>query len=237
MGDEHDIHDLAAPYALAALEGAELARFERHLDSCATCLEEVVSLQATAAALALDVDASDPPPLLRERILEAARDERPGTVVSLRRRRWVLPATAALAAAAALAAVAVGIWTISLSDDLAHERSARRAEARAAAILADPSSVRYPLSGARGQVVVTRGGDAALVVSGLGRAPRGKTYELWVVSGERPRPAGTFQSGRPSSLVALEQKVPHGAKVAVSLERAGGSPRLTGRLLFAAQTA
>ena len=109
-------------------------------------------------------------------------------------------------------------------------------DARATTVLSDPTAVRFPLAGAPGHVVVTRSRAAALVVSNLRRAPSGKTYELWVVAALQPRPAGIFSGGGKRSLVALTRKVPHGARVAVSLEPAGGSRQVTGTLLFSAQT-
>ena len=62
------IHDLAGAYALDALDGAELARFERHLATCRTCPDEVRGFTATAAALGLAA-AATPPPSLKGRVL------------------------------------------------------------------------------------------------------------------------------------------------------------------------
>jgi anti-sigma-K factor RskA len=60
----------------------------------------------------------------------------------------------------------------------------------------------------------------------------GTVYELWVIDGDRPQPAGLFRG----SLATLTRPVPPGAVVAVSLEPAGGSPRPTGPLLLQAET-
>ena len=45
-------HDLAAPYALDALDESERSAFERHLAECADCRTEVEGLQEATAALA-----------------------------------------------------------------------------------------------------------------------------------------------------------------------------------------
>jgi anti-sigma-K factor RskA len=230
-------HHLVAAYALGALEGAEHERFQNHLLGCTRCRDELPALEEAAAALAFDVDRPEPPIALRARIVDAAKDERvPDGVVPLLRRRWIVPAAAGVAAAAVCAAIGFGVWSITLSRDLDRERSARRLDDRAVGVLADPTAVRYALVGARGEVVVTRARDAALVVSGLQHAPVGKTYELWVVIARQTRPAGLFPGGGRRSLVALTKKVPKGAQVGVSLEPAGGSARLTGSILFGAQT-
>ena len=85
--------------------------------------------------------------------------------------------------------------------------------------------------------MVAPGSEAALVVARLAEAPRGQTYELWVVQGDRPRPAGLFRGGGDRTVVALTRRVPRGAQVAVSLEPAGGVDEFSGTLLFGAQTA
>ncbi len=229
-----DLHELAAGYALDALGEDERSAFEEHLSSCTVCEEELASLQGAAAALAYDVYAPPPPGELRERVLGQVRRDRTN-VVPLRP-RWAWP-VAAVAAVAAGAAIGLGIWAVKQSNSLDRERAAHRADARALAIIASPDSTRFPLFGAKGALVVARTGDAALVVSGLRPAPEGKTYEAWVVRGGEPLPAGIFAGGSGRLVVALTRPVPHGAQVAVSLERAGGSQRLTGSMLFGAQTA
>ena len=238
MVDDLDIHALVAPYALGALVGGECDRFERHLEVCGGCRAGLPSFQSAAAALALDVEAAAPPAPLRARIVSAARQERNPSAAGIPppRRRFALPPVASLAAVAACAAVGFGVWAAILSGDRRHEQAVGRTDARALAILSDPTAQRYPLHGARGAVVVTRGRDAALVVSRLGRAPHGRTYELWVVAGQTPQPAGVFAGGGNPAIVALTRRVPSGARVSVSLERAGGSPRLTGRMLFGTGT-
>ena len=63
-----DPHALAGAYALDALDGAERARFERHLASCRTCPGEVRGFAATAAVLGVAA-ALPPPPALKGRVL------------------------------------------------------------------------------------------------------------------------------------------------------------------------
>jgi anti-sigma-K factor RskA len=49
-----------------------------------------------------------------------------------------------------------------------------------------------------------------------------------------PLPAGIFNGGKDAVLL-LNRQVPKGTKVAVSLEPAGGSQKLSGPVLFATQ--
>jgi anti-sigma-K factor RskA len=62
-------------------------------------------------------------------------------------------------------------------------------------------------------------------------APVGKTYEIWVIQAGTPVPAGTFAGGDRVA-VTLTRKIPDGAIVAVTLERAGGVANPTTTPLF-----
>ena len=234
--ESEGIHELTAAYALHALDPVEEREFEEHLRRCSRCQEELASLQETAAALAHGVPAPPPSAALRGRILhqiaEEKRRER-STVVPFRR-RLAFPVAASLAAAAAAVAIGLGIWAGSLSSSLSEERAARAGEEEALAVLANADARRIPLSGAEGVLVVARTGEAALLVSGLARAPEDREYEVWVIENGSPSPAGLF-SGGPSSAVALERHVPDGATVAVTLERRGGVSKPTGIPLLSAE--
>ena len=67
--------------------------------------------------------------------------------------------------------------------------------------------------------------------SGLESLPADQVYELWVIEGETPRPAGLFPGGGGCPPVLLERDVPKGAQVAVTLEPKGGVDQPTGPLL------
>jgi anti-sigma factor RsiW len=231
MNATENMHELVAAYALDALEPEERRAFERHLDECPACREELPGLADSAAGLALAAEPADPPAELRGRILGAARAG--GAVVPFRRR--AIPIVTAVAAVAACAAIGLGIWAATLNGSLSHERDARAADEAALAVLADPAARRVPLSGRTGVLAVRGDGTAALAVASLGRAPSGKTYEAWVVRGQTPAPAGLFrgENGRPT-LVALRLRVPRGSAVAVTVERSGGVSQPTTKPIFSA---
>jgi hypothetical protein len=201
------VHDQAAGFALYALDSGEEARFEQHLRACPGCEDEVERLQTAAAALAFAADLPLPRPALRLRVLDVG-----GRVIALRGRR-ALPVLAA--AATACAALVLGLQTWA---------AGRPAVAGLKA---------YALQGAHGSLLVSRTGEATMVVHGLPSPAEGTVYELWVVRGGRPVAAG-FLRGR---MAVLTQRVAPGASVAVSLEAAGGSRRPTGPLLVRAETA
>ena len=71
MALRQDLHSLAAPYALDALDsGAEQDRFERHLNRCQNCTGEVRGFRETATRLGMAA-ARQPPPEMRDRVMAA----------------------------------------------------------------------------------------------------------------------------------------------------------------------
>jgi anti-sigma-K factor RskA len=227
-----ELHELAAPYALDALDADERERFERHLAECERCSAQLADLQEAVAALAFAVEGPEPSPSLRGRILESARAEDGAKVVPFPRKRWALPAVATIAAVAACAAVGLGIWASSLSNSLDRERSANARNAQAIDLVGEGAQVKALAQGKGGLLVAPGGGRAALVVCGLSSAPAGKTYEAWVIEGKTPRPAGLFRGGSGCAPpVLLEREVPTGAIVAVTLEREGGAQAPTSPIL------
>ncbi len=199
-----DLHDLVAGYALDALDADDRRAFESHLAGCERCRAELAALSEAAGTLAFAVEGATPPPALRGRILAAAREEAP-TVVALRPRRTRLYAGIALAAAAC-AALAIGL-TVSLSGGSSNELS---------------------------MAVSVDNGVAQLTVSGLPAAPAGKAYEIWVIDGGAPKPAGRFPGGD-KAVVPMTQPVSVGSTVAITLERAGGARAPTSRILGSTQ--
>jgi anti-sigma-K factor RskA len=210
------IHELAAAYALDALDPSERREFEAHLASCEQCREELEGLRDAAAALAYVPEGPAPPPALRDRVLERVRAEGSSNVVPLRR-RWALPVAMTVAVAATAAAVVLALWGTNLSNSLDSKNAAL-------GILSDPAARRLAL-GPNSKAVVLPDGRAA-VMSTLSKAPSGKTYELWVIDSGGVKSAGLFPGGR-SSPVLLTRPVPRGAQIGLSLERAGGADRPT----------
>jgi anti-sigma-K factor RskA len=218
---EAGIHELTAGYALDALDPDERREFEAHLDECDRCREDLASFWTVTEALAVGASGRAPSGDLRGRILAAARAEPQVVVPFERRRRRVLPALSTAVAVAAIALVAVGFWALRLASDLDDTRSALERQREAAAVLADPSARTVAFEAGTGRLVVTDDGRAALLVSGLDRAPSGKTYEMWVIEGGTPAPAGLFAGDERA--VPVEGTVDTGDVVAVTIEDEGGA--------------
>jgi anti-sigma factor RsiW len=225
---ETGIHELTAGYALDALEPGERSAYEAHLAGCEQCQQELSSFLETTEALAVAASGPAPSPALRERILAEVRAEAPQNVVSLeprRQRRAAVPVLAAAAAIAAVVALAFGIRAADLSGQLDDSRAALDRAQSSAAVLADPGAQSVDLQAGDGRLVVDTDGRAVLVLDGLGPAPAGKTYEMWVVPGgeiSRASSAGLFSGGGGREILPVEGTVRPGDVVAVTVEPAGG---------------
>ena len=78
--------------------------------------------------------------------------------------------------------------------------------------------------------------EAVLLASGLGPAPQGKAYEVWVIGAGAPVPAGVFQADADGRAVFRLSDVAETARVrtfAVTVEPAAGVPAPTGPMVLA----
>ncbi|MBI1745286.1 MAG: cupin domain-containing protein [Acidobacteria bacterium] len=72
----NSIHDSVANYALGALDGDDLTRFEAHLrEGCAGCLASIRSYEDVLSNLAQKIDPINPPPEVRARLLMKLQTE------------------------------------------------------------------------------------------------------------------------------------------------------------------
>lgn len=71
-----DTHETAALYVTDALRGDERRCFELHVVRCDQCRADLTRLAETAAALAFAIEPVEPPPALRQRVIEAAHAAR-----------------------------------------------------------------------------------------------------------------------------------------------------------------
>ncbi|GHC79292.1 anti-sigma factor [Streptomyces flavofungini] len=231
------VHSLAVPYALDALDPQETRRFERHLEGCPRCTDEVRALAADTVRLAHAASVPAPPDL-RDRILTAVRateQEAPEPVPVVRERggapaRGRAPVLVALAASAAvLALVAVGVLVLALGradDRLGEERAATREIAH---VLAAPDARAAATRDADGRglgVVASRArGQAVVAPSRLGSPPDGRDHQLWVMrAGAAPRSLGLLDGETPVVTDDLNGKA---SSLAVTVEPDGGSVRPT----------
>jgi anti-sigma-K factor RskA len=104
--------DLAA-FVLGALERAEAAAVERHLEGCSRCQEEMRWLQPALQTLPESVERIEPPPQLRESLMAEVRTDARAQTTAERPARgrswgWLLKPAAGFAVIALLVAGVVG---------------------------------------------------------------------------------------------------------------------------------
>jgi anti-sigma-K factor RskA len=165
--------DVAA-YVLDALEAGEARSFGRHLDTCVVCRDELASFQQVVDVLPLSASRRRAPDSLRRRVRAGVRREARLAARASRHRRP--PATLrrpALALGSIVVAVCIAIGVVALASP------------NSAATQTYSAQVTGSSGTAQLRVV---DGAAKLVVRDLRPPPRGHIYEVWLVSGRRPRP-------------------------------------------------
>jgi anti-sigma-K factor RskA len=234
----HDFHLLTGAYAVDALTGDELGEFERHLDHCPPCAEEVRGLRETAARLGLAA-AIEPPPWMREQVLDAANRVRQlppsgtrlltdGSPRPARRLRRRLPRPIAVTAmAAAIVALAV------LQVGTRHQLQQAQARNQSVASVLAASDARIELSspavgGTVTAVVSQHDREAVITAAGMPTPGDAKVYQLWVLSPAGARSVGLLPgSSAGATSPVLADDVQPGDQLAITIEPAGGTKKPT----------
>jgi anti-sigma-K factor RskA len=220
-----DLHTLSGAYAIDALSEEEARQFDRHLEGCPACREEVRELQAAAARMGA-AEALAPPPDLRARVLAAADQvpQQPPRVTrleSFRKRHWSAKLVAAAAAVILAVSGGVAVFLSQRGDNHSVVASPvaevfRAGDARTKTVQTDHGSVTVATSPRLGRMAVRTDGLRAL---------RGKrVYQLWAVHGGTPTSAGLIENPRAGAAMAIPSE---GTTVAITVEPEGGSERPT----------
>ncbi|MFC9847154.1 anti-sigma factor domain-containing protein [Streptomyces sp. NPDC060223] len=240
-----DLHSLAAPYALDALEPGERRRFERHLRDCPLCNDEVRALTEDAVRLAWST-AAPAPAALRDRVLTAVRTtpqeptplhvprasapHQPAYQTARGRAPRFRPLLAPLATTTAAAALVVAslfaVQATRAQDQLDQERAQAREIAH---VLAAPDARAAGDRDAQGRgigVVASASERSAVVtLSGYGTPTGGRVHQLWLMRpDENPRSLGLFDGDTPLVAYGLNTTA---TSLAVTVEPEGGSAQPT----------
>lgn len=249
-----ELQEVAAAFALGALEEREQHDVESHIAICQRCRAEVDAQREVVALLAFAAPAVEPKRMasLRSRILDDAARVRPSSVTRstpvtaiLAVRSWNRAATWLAAASLFIAVVAGAGWLKSQRD----EQQLAAALARTEQSLAQRDSVLSNFFGPMVHVVSLseRENDKpqarvfwnhtkktfVITAFNVPPAPRGKTYQLWAIrKGQAPLSMGTFDtdaSGRALAIVPVGNIADAGYidNCAMTLEPAGGSQQPT----------
>lgn len=209
--------DLSA-YILGALEPDEAAALESHLEDCGRCRDELRWLQPAVDMLPESIEQLDPPPRLRERLLDevgADAGQTPRAAAAAERRRsgggmrrfFLRPAVALGMVALVVAAIAgYSLGIAGRGDDAA------------------TTTVAATGLGELRATLKHSGDEGTLRMTGLRQAPSSHVYQAWVQHDDRIEPASLFDAGRDgTATVALPRSIERADAVMVTIEPRGGS--------------
>jgi len=258
MSNEVQPHEVQpedlALYAVGSLEGTELARMQRHLESCAVCRLELQRLNADVGAFAMAAAPEETPSdHVKQRLLaHVNRVEKREAL----HRAWNWSMAFRIAVVALLAVGAIVGWQDRQSvrqenAQLKQELDKERAESAQAKAIAE--TIKAPDTKSLMLVAVeTKPQPMAhafysqkkacvfLMASNLAPLGPGKMYELWLLpKSGKPIPAGMFQADSGWHAQMLHEGLPpdtDAAGFAITIEPAEGSltpskePFLLGKL-------
>jgi anti-sigma-K factor RskA len=246
MSRTHSEHEEnVGAYLLGALTDLETTAFERHLAGCARCREEVERLRLVADALPRSVTPMEPPPSLKESLMQVVREEaragqaRAEAAPASERREGVELRSAAsergraagvlerilprfprvrpaIAWASAAVLLAVGAVTGYAVGELAGD------DGRTVTAKVDKS--RVPFASASLVVPEDQGKGAILRMHGLPELESNRVYQVWLRRGGAVIPQSLFEVGPDGSgNGAVTETLEDADAVLVTREAAGGA--------------
>ncbi len=247
--------DLAAAYALGALDAGEAAAFEAQLAQDAELAKEVAEYREVAALLALAEPAAEPGSGLRARVLASVPPRTLLAAPTAKARSnwmpWAVAASLLLAAwmGAGRAQVGRKLDTIGAKLDEAYTLLSQRntqveAQQKTLDALLAPGVELYQLTASGDptpgvQLFWNRKRNTAILHSfGVKPLPDNRTYQLWFIEDGKPVPSITFRPSTDGRARVEAIDMPSGGGVtaaAVTEEPLGGSPQPTSAIYLIAK--
>lgn len=253
--DSDDEHLLVGAYAVDAVDEIERVRFERHLQTCESCAQELPELREALARVG-SAEASGPPAGMRAAVLARVANTRqvlppvsagrPATgsvstgagrdIRSPRRRSLNLLAAAAVVLG--VVAGGAGLYTYQQNQD-ADIVTAQAKEVNAVVTAPDArlKSLTFD-DGAKAAVITSaQKGQAVLLARDVPALPADRVYQSWTLDAAgNATPAGTWAPGTDgSAAVPLQGYERSTAAIAVTVEPTGGSAQPTTKPIGAIQ--
>lgn len=218
--DHNDWREDLAAYVLGALETDEAARFERHLEGCERCREEIVWLQPALNALPESVQRQEPPKRLRQSLMAEVRAEAKAERSSPEPSRWRslwqargLRVATGFAVVALVAAAVVGYEVGNGGSGESPESST--------VVSRQPDGITVKM--------VSEGDGGKLHLSGVGQLPPDKVLEAWVErEGKVEAVPALFVPDRKGQAETTIENLSGVKTVMVTKEPSGGSDAPTG---------
>lgn len=249
--NEDDIRDVLPAYAVGAADPEEAARVQAYLKQHPEAAREVAEYAAAAGLLMGGVTRRDPPPALRQKLLEAARAQRPAQnqarPISSNRQKFVIPTWWAWGATAA--AMILLVMNVLMMGQMAELRARQAAleqtnqDQLAALQRASQATLNEALtiwvtgtkaelmddSGEMRAMVMWQPGEseAVMFTHSLPPLDESRIYQLWLIDeAGTPVSAGTFSvdaSGRATLMFDAQTAIDALNGLGISVEPMGGS--------------
>jgi len=238
-----DFESIAALDAIGAATADEESALREHLSSCVSCRRVRDEFAEAAALMAKGLEPVAPPSDVRERVFEVVSSDEPEERGGVFGRWWL--ATAATIFLALWGWREIGIRVMRehvrsqqadierLSDERRLLESQREKLAAAVASLAGGKTETISLTGAQmspaasARVFMDTDKHRAVVVfANLPDCPNDKSYQLWIIRGDQPKPqsAGVFDVEKGNATITIEN-LPVMTEIkglAVTMEHRGG---------------
>ncbi|OXT15438.1 hypothetical protein B9K06_20880 [Bacillus sp. OG2] len=239
-----DYCELSIDYFNGTLSEEEKQAFEQHLLTCEVCRAEMEDLKMLSGHLPFLSEEVQPPKGMKDRIFKeifqneekqtAAKEDKvdePAGLTSKQKRKWQMPA---LAAALLLSVIGNGYAVIKLSE----KEPVQRAEEKISSIALQPgenfdgNAEAYLIQESNGLKVIVN-------AEGLEQTEGEQVYQVWLIHGGNPVPAGSFVPDSTSKGTAFYQAADSSSEnwdtIAVTLEPRAGNSLPEGQIVLSSE--
>jgi hypothetical protein len=237
MNENEHVIELLPAYSLGALDPAEAASTQAHLERCEFCRSELEAYLGVSEQLHLAAPVYQPPDDLREKIVRSVSEKGypARSIFNLERLKISFQALPAAWVLMSLLLIALAASNLFLWREINLLRSS--VEDIHFMTIAMTGTEAAPL--ASGLVIINPSGQhGTLVVDGL--PPLGSTYEyqLWLIRNGIRASGGTFsvnEQGYASIMIYAHDPLVSFPGFGITIEPSGGSPEPTGEKVLGAE--
>lgn len=247
----NELEELYPAYALDAIETPDRQRVESHISDCSNCAQIVAGYRAVADCLPYSVPQVEPPADLKYRVLAAALPKTKSPAMPAWRDNFArslsnLLRSPAWSAAALVLAIALGIWNVSLQNQITQQAAInqqiqsdltrnRALVSMMAYAQNEPKAVQATDAAPKavGRLVAAPElNSLALIVYDMPALEDQRVYQVWLIDPAGGRTSGGIftvdERGRAWVLIRAPQSLDHYQGIGVTIEPTGGSPKPTG---------
>jgi len=222
---EEHFFDLLPAYALGCLDGEDDLRVAEHLAACKLCRGELERYRSLVADLPFAVAESDPPPRLKETILQRARQARGMATAAPKIPWWQRVPSWSMVSLVLI--LALGASNLLLWGRLNTLEIRQRTSLRTILLQGTTSAPN-----ATGMLVISLDGShGTLVVDRLPILSESQQYQLWLIRDGKRTSGGVFsvdEKGYKGMYIKSPEPLDTYTGVGITVEPSGGSPGPTG---------